>query len=263
MKRLLQIGNVIALGFALIMNLLTGAQLIGLPAINDISDKYATPLTPAAYAFSIWSLIYVLLIIFVIYQARDIRTLDKKNDLPTKIGPWFIIASICNGLWTFIFVKDLVLLSVIVLLLLTASLYIIINRLRIALDNAPIKTIAYVWWPILIYTGWVFVATIVNIASWLKSVGTEINPIIACATLVIVGIVLLAQLATRNVRELLLASTWGMFAIGVQQHPIDTAVSMTAFGVSGALIIAVIIHGYKNRQSNPFYLLLPKRKNIQ
>ena len=132
MKRFWQIGNISALMFALIMNFLVGTQPLNVPSIGDMSDKYATLLTPASYAFSIWSLIYLLLISFVIYQARDLMKPRATNNLPQKIGPWFIIASICNGLWTYIFVSELVGLSVVMLLTLTLALYILLWRLNIA-----------------------------------------------------------------------------------------------------------------------------------
>ena len=132
MKRFWQIGNISALMFALIMNFLVGTQALNVPSIGGMSDKYATLLTPASYAFSIWSLIYLLLISFVIYQARDLIKPRATNNLPQKIGPWFIIASICNGLWTYIFVSELVGLSVVMLLTLTLALYILLWRLNIA-----------------------------------------------------------------------------------------------------------------------------------
>jgi len=249
MKRIWQIGNILALIFALAANFAVSAQLLDLPAINEISDKYATYLTPATYAFSIWSLIYLLLIVFVIYQARDIIHPRAENDLPSKTGPYFIIASICNGLWTYVFVNEAVGLSVAILLILTAALYALLARLQIALLDVPKKTIVCVWWPLLLYTGWVTVATVVNIASLLESLGIEIAPWAAAVTLIILAIGLVALLIKRNVRELLLASTWGILAIGMQQlQPAgNDLVATTALLISGLLLVAVAIHAYKNK----------------
>jgi len=251
MKRIWQLGNALSLLFALVANFLVGAQVLDLPAINEISDKYATLLTPAGYAFSIWSLIYVLLIIFVVYQMRDIFKHRKENTLPQIIGPWFIIASICNGLWTYVFVNELVWLSVGLLLLLTGSLYVLLWRLKIAVDNPPFKTIFCVWWPLMLYTGWVTVASVVNIASWLESLQITLVPLAANIVLIGLGVLLLILLMKRNVRELLLACIWGIAAIGVQQ--IQTAgnpsVSITAFTVASALFIAVVVHAVSQRKS--------------
>ena len=253
MKRAWQIGNILSLLFALVANFLVGAQLLNLPAIGQISDKYTTLLTPAGYAFSIWSLIYLLLIVFIVYQARDILKPRKQNTLPQAIGPFFIISSLGNGIWTYLFVKEYIGLSVIVILLLTASLYAILAKLRIATYSAPFSTIAFVWWPLLIYTGWVSVASIVNIASWLESLEVAVSPIIASAILVGLLAILIMLLIKRNVRELLLASAWGIIAIGMQQVGMvngNRLVATTAFGVGGMLIVAASVHAYKNRHAS-------------
>lgn len=252
MKRMWQLGNITALIFALVANFLVGAQILNLPAIGEISDKYATLLTPAGYAFSIWPLIYVLLIVFVVYQTRDIVKPSKENNLPQQIGPWFIIASICNGLWTYVFVNELVGLSVAILLLLTVSLYSLLWRLKIAVDNPSLKAIVCVWWPLMIYAGWVTVASVVNIASWLESIQITLAPLFANLVLIGLGAILLTLLIKRSVRELLLACIWGIAAIGVQQVQSlgNQSVSITAFSVASLLFIAVVIHAYVNRQSN-------------
>ncbi|MBM3210462.1 hypothetical protein FJZ39_03950 [Candidatus Saccharibacteria bacterium] len=252
MKQLWQLGNILSLIFALVANFLVGAQILGLPSINQISDKYATLLTPAGYAFSIWSLIYVFLIVFVIYQARDIVKPRQENNLPRLVGPFFIIASICNGLWTYVFVNEMVGLSVFVLLLLAGSLYALLWRLKIAITDPPIKTILCVWWPLMIYTGWVTVASLVNAASWLESLNITLTPTIASIVLIVFAIILLILLIKRNVRELLLACIWGIVAIGVQQMQLlgSQRVVITAFTVAGLLLIAVGVHAYINRKSN-------------
>jgi len=261
MKRTWQLGNIVSLVFALAANFVVGAQVLDLPSIGQISDKYATYLTPAGYAFSIWSLIYVLLIVFVIYQARDILKPNPDNRFPQQTGPFFIIASICNGVWTYIFVNEMVGLSVAVLLLLTGLLYVLLWRLKVAVENPPIPYIVCVWWPLMIYTGWVTVASVVNASSWLDSLGFSVTPLLASVVLVVLAAALLALLVKRNVRELLLASTWGVAAIGAQQlqESGDQIVAATAFIVAGILLVAVCIHAYINRQSNPFYRLITHR----
>lgn len=255
MKAPLQIGNVLALVFAVVMNILVGAQLLDLPAINTVSDKYATLLTPANYAFSIWSLIYVLLVVFVIYQARDTPHARTQESLAQKAGPYFIIASICNGLWTLVFVKEWVALSVLVLLLLAASLYRLIWRLGVGQSAAKRNEIVCVWWPLELYAGWVTVATTVNIASWLKFSGFGLAPFAACLVLVALGAGLLWLLCARGLRELVLAAAWGIVAVGVRVLHMrqSVPVAVAAFCVSALLLAAVGLHAYKNRRN-----LLPR-----
>lgn len=192
---------------------------------------------------------------FVIYQVRDILKPRKQNSLPRAIGPFFIVSSLCNGMWTFAFVHGAIGLSVVFILLLAASLYTLLAATH-SFRNAPVAAIASVWWPLLIYTGWVTVASVTNVASWLQSNGIAITVWMSCTALVALLIGLVTLLVVRNMRELLLASTWGIIAIGVQQVHHERAVALTAFAVGGLLLVAVAVHGYKNRQTNPFRRLL-------
>lgn len=260
MKRLWQIGNILALLAALIANTLIGAQLLNLPAIKEVSDTYSTLLTPASYAFSIWSVIYILLIAFVIYQARDVfkRTQNKDNKLPELLSWYFIAANLLNAAWVFLFVSGFIALSVVALLFLTLSLIITLKRLRVALDDKPISTILFVWWPLMLYTGWVAVASVVNFASWLDSIDVTIPTIIACATLILLGGILLASILIANVRELALASSWGIAAIGMQQagEGGDYFVALTAFTIVTALVISALLHAFHNRKNNSLFRLV-------
>lgn len=245
MKRFYQVGNILSLAFALVMNYLVGARVIDVPSIGEMSDKYETLLTPATYAFSIWTLIYVLLVGFVIYQARDALHPNPANDLPQRAGPYFIIASVMNGLWTYVFVEDMIALSVAILATLTTSLYVMLYRLRIALDTPTIKTAAFVWWPLLIYAGWVTIAFIVNIASWLQSMEVELSPVVASVVLIVLLLVLLYLLVKRNVRELLFASAWGIAAVGVHQLQMDDGNDLVAgvsLSVTATLLTAAALH---------------------
>jgi hypothetical protein len=255
MKRFWQIGNILSLLFALVANTLVATRQLDVPSINTISDRYATLLTPANYAFAIWSLIYLLLVIFSIYQARDVLKPDDRNEVPQRIGPWFMIASLANGLWTYVFVQVWVGLSVIILLILTASLYVILKRLDIALFEAPRRTILFVWWPLLLYTGWVTIATVVTIASWFEFRGMELSPIVCSLVIIAVCGGLLWLLARRNVRELVLASAWGIAAISVRQSQLgqDVLVMLTAAFGAAVLIGAIAVHAYKNNAAKQLF----------
>lgn len=261
MKRAWQVTNIVSVLFALAANYIVGARVLDLPGINTISTTYATPLTPASYAFSIWSLIYILLLVFAVYQARDIMKPRSENDLPGKIGPYFAIANICNGLWTYVFVKEYIGLSVLILLTLTASLFVLLFRLRIATYNASRTETACIWWPLLIYTGWVTVAAVVNVASWAYSQNILITPLISSVILIGLMAALILVLLTRHVRELLLASAWGIFAIGIQQvqDSGDQGLAIVAFTVSGVLLLAVTLHFIVHRHHNPFFHHRPFR----
>lgn len=62
----------------------------------QLSDLYPTLFTPANITFSIWSVIYVLLLLFSLYQ---IYSIIRKKDLNITIEPfkfWYITSCILN-----------------------------------------------------------------------------------------------------------------------------------------------------------------------
>ena len=62
--------NILAFVLMVLVNGLAGSTtLLGGKNTAEISDANLTLITPAGYVFSIWGIIYVLLGIFVIFQA--------------------------------------------------------------------------------------------------------------------------------------------------------------------------------------------------
>lgn len=54
--------------------------------IGSISNGIKSLFTPTGYAFSIWGLIYILLLGFSIYQGKSLLIKDKDDDFVNKIG---------------------------------------------------------------------------------------------------------------------------------------------------------------------------------
>ncbi|MGG1878725.1 tryptophan-rich sensory protein [Paenibacillus cisolokensis] len=107
------------------MSVLSGMLPLGGRTTGVISDMYYTAITPAGYAFSKWSVIYVLLLFFVIYQLRR----DSGNrDSVKSIGPWFILSCIFNMAWLVIWHYLHIEWSVVVMLLLLLTLWVLYVR---------------------------------------------------------------------------------------------------------------------------------------
>jgi len=71
------------------VNVLSVTVPLGGRSTGEISDMYHTYLTPAGYAFSIWSLIYILLAGFIIYQFRQHT---GSRDSVQAIRFWFVLS---------------------------------------------------------------------------------------------------------------------------------------------------------------------------
>ena len=93
---LLQILNVLALLVTLAVNGLASAGLINGRSQAEISDGIPVLFTPAGFAFSIWGVIYLSLLGFVVYQAHPRRRGDEALQ---RIGYWFVASCALNTLW--------------------------------------------------------------------------------------------------------------------------------------------------------------------
>lgn len=256
-ENLLTLANLGSLVVALLVNYLATAQQIFGVSMKDQSDKYANLFTPAPYAFSIWGFIYLFLVAFVGYQIYQIRT-DKYDNSITQVGPWFAIANLGNALWIVAFMNDLVLESVGVMLVILYSLIRITLKTNMERWHAPAKTIAFVWWPISFYFGWITVATIANITALMVYLGYDGSPLSPQAwtilLMVIATIIYITLIWKRNMREYSLVGVWGLVAIAVKNWDNEHSIAYSAIGLALIIFINSGIHGFQNRKTLPFFI---------
>ena len=122
--------------------------------------------------------------------------------------------------------------------------------------DAPLKIIAFTWWPICLYSGWITVATIANIAAYLSKIGwdggflsEEIWTIIMILAATLINAIIIFK---RNMREFALVGVWALFAIFVRHNGELNSVAYTALAGAIVLFLLAGYHGYKNRETNPF-----------
>lgn len=122
---------------------------------GEISNRLPVLFTPAGYVFSIWTLIYVLLSIWIIGLWR---TRNNGNILFEKRSLLFIISSIFNISWIFLWHYELFALTVVAMIGLLITLLLLYRTYQVQ-DNKISSRL-----PISIYLGWISVATISNIS---------------------------------------------------------------------------------------------------
>lgn len=262
-QRILLFLNTLTLLATLGINYLYGSGALHSKSVGAVSDQYPTLITPADYAFSIWGLIYLLLIGFVGFQWFN-HFKGRNEDSLDKAGIWFSLANIFNALWVIAWVNEALGLSVLIMLLLLGTLLMLVVRLRLEVWDAPLRIIFFVWWPICIYTGWIVVATVTNIAVYLKSLGWTGEPlpaeIWAIIVIILATVVYFFLTYTRNMREAALVGVWGLIAIAYNQWGDHKGVAVTALLGAGILFLYASYHGIKNKDTSPFMKL--KNKEI-
>lgn len=138
---------------------------------NQIGDgalaPEATLIAPGRPAFSIWSVIYIGLVVWAVRQVLPGR---RSADAERRTG-WLLLASlILNALWIAVVQAGLLGASVPVIVTLLAVLAALVIRLRehpsaSALDRVVMDGTSG------LYLGWVSVATVANVAAVLTSAG--------------------------------------------------------------------------------------------
>jgi hypothetical protein len=264
MKKLLQVLNGIALVSTIVMNYLSNTGLMNNTTIGKISGGLRTLFTPAGYAFSIWGLIYLLLLGFAIYQGRSLFVKVRDDDFVLKIGWWFVISCIANSFWVVSWVYGYTGLSCLFIFLLLFSLLKIVWNNRMELWDAPISVIAFLWWPFVIYSGWVTVASIANVSAYLVKIDWEgfgVSPVFWTFIMIVIATgINLVITWKRNMREFALVGAWALIAIGVANQEIQNTIAYTAFIAAAILIVSSVVHTFKNRNTNPLVKFLEYRK---
>jgi hypothetical protein len=200
-----------------------------------ISDKYPTLLTPAGYAFSIWSLIYLGLIAFSIYQM-----------MPANLGrfgavrSFYIFSCALNCAWLYFWHREQIVICFVVIAALAVTLAVICYHVR---DPESLSDTWAAKAPFGLYFGWVTAATLVNLTIMLKFLNLDISH--SAETILAVCFVLLAAALAILVRLKLsnyfypIAVAWALTAIAVKQSGQTLIVVAAAAGVIACLIASL------------------------
>lgn len=259
MQKKLSILNLLSVILVIAVNYISQAVRINDTTIGELSQRYTNLFTPASYAFAIWGLIFLGLLAYSLYQIKVV-VFDKK-DLAyiEQTGYWFALANVLNGLWVITFAYEYMGLTVIIMAGILFSMIKIIINTNMERWDAPKEIIAFSWWPICLYSGWITVATIANIALYLTKIGwngeflTEVQWTIVL--MVVATLINLVIIYKRSMREFAAVGVWALFAIYIRHQGSMEILAYTALACSAILLSVILVHGYSNRKSNPFFKL--------
>jgi hypothetical protein len=240
--RVRQATNVFAFIVTLVMNALANILPLNGQTTGEISNRFPVLFVPANYAFSIWSVIYLGLFGFVVYQALPSQ---RANPRLRRIGYLFALSCLFNIGWLLLWHYEFFVLTVVAMSTLLLTLVAIYIALR--MDGTPNSTAErwLVWVPFSLYLGWITVATIVNIVTVLYQQGWNGWGISTEAwTIVLLGVgVMIAALFSRHKPDIALVGVliWAFAAIAVKQS--DTPVVAVAAGVAVVIIVVLLVIG--------------------
>lgn len=244
--------NVAAFIVTILVNALASTGLLNGKSTGSISDKYVTLVTPAGYVFSIWSVIYILLFVFVAFQA-----LSSQKDKPfqKQVGALFLLSCIFNIVWIFLWQYEYITLSVPLMFALLASLIAIYLRVNVGKANVPMREKLAVHLPFSVYLGWITIASIADVAAALVSVSWDGFGISyeTWAILVTVVALIIALLVTFTRRDIGydLVIIWALVGIAVKQSTnqnIVTTTEISAIIVAIALMLSILIFRFRRQK---------------
>ena len=254
MKKKLAILNSISILAVIAINGIAGSTGIFGETVGSISDKYNTLFTPAGYAFSIWGIIYLGLIAFAIFQNIRAFKNDTDSGFILQVGPWMVLNSLANIAWIFAWLSENIGLSLLLMLIILGTLIVMISRLNMERWDAPFPIIAFIWWPICIYSGWIAVATIANVSAFLVSVQwlALFSAINWTVIMILVAVALnLLMIRFRNMREFAVVGVWALLAIALRHWDAIELIQWTALLGALILFVALSVHAYINRFTSP------------
>jgi hypothetical protein len=208
-------------------------------ATGAISDRFDVLVIPAAYVFSIWGLIYLLLAAFTIDQARPSRATD-----PTlrRLGWLPMLTGVLNTAWLVLFHYEAFVLTVPVMIGLLVTL-IAVSAVTFA-DRERLTGVARwtIRLPFSVYLGWITVATIANIAQTLDSLGFDafgIDPPLVASAVLLVGAAIAVTFVVRFADVAYgVVIVWAYAGIAVKEAS-TPLVPWVAAGV--ALVVAALV----------------------
>lgn len=221
------------------------ANILPINGLNtgEISDRFEIFFVPAGYVFSIWSVIYLGLIAYAIYQV--LPSTAENGRLSAIVLP-VIASSIANSIWIFTWHYEQFPLTLIFMLALLISL--IVTYLRLGTGKTKVSTQEkwLVRVPFSIYLGWVSVATIANVTQvlyFLNWNGFGISPAVWAAVMLFVGAVLAWIMALqRGDIAYLAVFIWAFIGIALK-HQSNQLVALSAW-IAVGLVAAAVVAAY-------------------
>ena len=213
---------------------------------GELSDRYEIFITPAGYVFSIWSIIYLGLMAYTIYQALPSQ---RTNPRLRSIGWVFILSCITNMGWIFVWHYEMVPASLALMAVILIPLIMIYLRLAPSPDARFSHVTAAERWavhiPFRIYLGWITVASIVNttvILDYFGWSGGGIAPELWTAIILSVGTVI-ALLFTVGRRDWVygMVIVWAFAGIAAKHSGVSLVAgsAMTTAAIVALSILAI------------------------
>lgn len=223
--------NLILFAGMIVMNYLANALPLNGKTTGQLSASWPNLFVPAGITFSIWGVIYILLLIFCVIQFTT-----SYQVVIGRIGWLFGLTCLFNGLWIVAWHYERLPLS----LILMAGLLICLIWINIFIKDLPDGFIKAGFG---VYLGWICIATIANVTALLVSQGWQglaISEQTWAMIMIVVGAVIVSLTIWRMSNPYIgLAVVWAFVGIMIRRQDDYRAIFMTA--ALAAVAVAVVV----------------------
>jgi hypothetical protein len=241
MKKFFAVLIFISFVFMIYINYKSGTGQINQITAGEVSAKYPTLFTPAGYTFSIWGLIYLLGLIFVVRLIRNLFYQDGTSGTVIVSG-YYVLSCLLNISWIYAWHYDYIILSQ---FLMTGLLIILL----LLYQRVSQKQYSSIWGylstctPISIYLSWITIATVANTSVMLISIGWSGSPLnesfwASIMIIVAAGINLVILISKRDI-FFALVFLWAAYGIIIarSESDLDSVVWIIRAALAGMIIV--------------------------
>ena len=214
---------------------------------GQISAFYPNAFVPAGFTFSIWGVIYLLLLAYTIgftFYSIQRQQHPKAFIFLERINTYFLLTCVFNMAWILAWHYLQIELSVVIMLLFLSTLIQLFLKSKSMANDLTLTQRFILQAPFIVYLGWISVATIANITALLvayKWTAFAVDPVYWSAAMILIAIVLAVLMLKKfKVVEFALVVAWALWGIYNAQGPAAPILAkLTAAGI-GILIAAVL-----------------------
>lgn len=229
------ISLLLATAYMLVMNGLANGLPLNGKTTGELSEQYPNWFVPAGITFSIWGVLYLLMIAYMGMR------ITKRNDESDGIESLYMLTAVLNGTWIIAWHYEWMAVSLLIMGGLLATLVVIAHRIYKWHDQAHWLTKATFG----SYLGWIIVATGANVTAALVDWGWGgfgiPGPTWAAILIAVASLIAIATKRTFANPYILASVMWALIGILIKQigGPAD-AVIFTAAIFLGILMREVV-----------------------
>ena len=224
---------------------------------GQISAFYPNAFVPAGFTFSIWGVIYLLLLSYTIgftYYSIKRQQHPKAFIFIERINTYFLLTCVLNMAWIVAWHYLQIELSVVIMLLFLITLIQLFLKSTTMADALTRTQKFILQTPFIVYLGWISVATIANITALLvayKWNAFGISPVYWSALMILIAVLLSMQMLKKfQAIAFTLVVVWALWGIYNGQGPAAPLLaSITSVGIGVLFTVSLFAFFNNNKKS--------------